>query len=135
MYSSAINPPLLLLFPSGVGPSATFHFRGEEDDDEIQAVRSRGPSLSGVRASALSSLVVLPEVSPADAQLGFGFALEDSVKLAVQASWNVIKSDADAIGRALFSKLFARSPALLRNFGFRDVPNYMDSRALKARCS
>ena len=69
----------------------------------------------------------------ADAQLGFGPALEDSVKLAVQASWGVMKADADVIGRALFAKLFARNPALLKNFGFRDVPNYIDSRALKVR--
>ena len=76
---------------------------------------------------------MLPEASPADD--GFGFALADSVKLAVQASWNVIKADADAIGRAMFGKLFERDPALLKNFGFRDVANYQDSRALKARCS
>ena len=51
----------------------------------------------------------------------------------LQESWALVKGRMDAIGLTVLARLFARHPEKLQLFsGFRDDPNFMSGRSIKA---
>ena len=136
----------------GSGLQATFHFRSLIFDDEEVPV---GPPLSGLarlgvtllpavieRAdSSYQDVVTAGNATPVPAggedlapssPTGEGDGgIDADVAAEVQRSLKALAAHSKVVGRAFFALFFARRPDLMRLFGFRNDPNFLQSRGLK----
>ena len=116
-----------------MGICATYHFRSiggpSQPGSPLPAFFSTSRVTSFGSGIPVEGSSGGPRASASTINLGVAVA-PSSVSL-VQQSWMLVKNDLDAIGREVFTKLFARMPETRKLFGFQGDPNFLTSRSLR----